>query len=87
VRRSTIPSMTTLFDVLNALGERENRNYVWSDASAATDDITGGGDTSFVESLLEEAATRGLVSRRRGDYDPEYQLTRDGSMYVATENQ
>jgi hypothetical protein len=79
--------MTTLFDVLNALGERETRTYAWSDAGAVTDDITGEGDSSFVESLLEEAATRGLVSRRGGDYDPEYQLTRDGSMYVATESQ
>jgi hypothetical protein len=79
--------MTTLFDALNALGARENRNYAWSDASAVTDDITGEGDSSFVESLLEEAATRGLVSRRGGDYDPEYQLTRDGSMYVETESQ
>jgi len=78
--------MTTLFDVLNALGTRENRNYAWSDAGAVTDDIIGEGDTSFVESLLEEAATRGLVKRRSGDYDSEYQLTRDGSMYVEQES-
>lgn len=78
--------MTTLFDVLNTLGTRENRNYAWSDASAVTDDILGEGDSSFVESLLEEAAARGLVNRREGDYDPEYQLTRDGSMYVEAES-
>jgi hypothetical protein len=78
--------MTTLFDVLNTLGARDNRNYGWSDASAVTDDIVGEGDSSLVESMLEEAATRGLVSRRVGDYDPEYQLTRDGSMYVETES-
>ena len=77
--------MTTLFDVLNALGVREARNYAWSDAGAVTDDIVGEGDTSFVESLLNEAASRGLVARRPGGFDPEYQLTRDGEMYVTTE--
>jgi hypothetical protein len=79
--------MTTLFDALNALSAREARNHAWSDASAVTDDIVGEGDTSLVESLFEEAVARGLVSRRPGSYDPEYQLTREGSMYVETESQ
>lgn len=77
--------MTTLFDALNALGTREDLNYAWSDASAVTDDIIGEGDTSLVESLLDEAATRGLVRSRSGDCDAEYQLTREGSMYVEKE--
>lgn len=78
--------MTTLLDVLNTLGAREARNYGWSDASGVTDDIAGERNTSLVETFLGEAASRGLVAKRPGSYDPEYQLTREGEMYVATES-
>jgi hypothetical protein len=83
------PMAVVLLDVLYALEVLGTRGQPWADPSAVADDLLER-DTSHVEQLLDEATKQALVERRNGPvdretgyYDPEYCLSRSGSMFVA----